>query len=128
LGPYHAYEVAEMLGVSKQSVWQWVSQYNKSGPDGLERIGSGGRQWSYLSWEEEKEVLEPFWGKARDGEVITAKSIWPEISKAVGKNVTLDYVYKLLHRHGWRKLGPRPRHVKSNPATQEQFKKNCPTL
>jgi hypothetical protein len=30
LGPFHAQEVAKMLGVSKQAVWLWLGQYNKS--------------------------------------------------------------------------------------------------
>jgi hypothetical protein len=40
--------------------------------------------------------------------------------------VSLAYVYRLLHRHGWRKLGPRPRHPKAQPAVQERFKKTPP--
>jgi transposase len=40
-GPFHAGEVARYLGVSKQAVWLWVGQYNKLGPDGLERPGRG---------------------------------------------------------------------------------------
>jgi hypothetical protein len=29
-----------------------------------------------------------------------------------------------LHRHGWRKVGPRPRHPKTNIKNQALFKKN----
>ena len=32
-------------------------------------------------------------------------------------------VYNLLHRHGWRKLMPRPFHPKRNLAAQNAFKK-----
>jgi hypothetical protein len=32
-------------------------------------------------------------------------------------------VYNLLHRHGWRKLMPRPFHPKRNLAAQDAFKK-----
>ena len=42
----------------------------------------------------------------------------------VFKEVSLAYVYRLLRRHQWRKLGPRPRHVKADPEAQEAFKKN----
>jgi transposase len=59
------------------------------------------------------------------GEIVSATAIWPAISKAMGRKVSLAYVYRLLHRHGWRKLGPRPRHVKANITAQEDFKKNC---
>lgn len=46
IGPFHAQEVAKMLGVSKQAVWLWLGQYNKHGPDALDRKGRGGRRWS----------------------------------------------------------------------------------
>lgn len=34
IGPYPAHQVAMLLGVSKQAVWLWVSQYNQRGPEG----------------------------------------------------------------------------------------------
>jgi transposase len=126
LGPFHAHDVANMLGVSRQAVWLWVGQFNKHGPSALERMGRGGRRWAFLTWEEEESILEPFRQRAAQGELVTAVSMWPEISKAVGREISLAYVYKLLHRHGWRKLGPRPHHVKSNRQVQNEFKKNCP--
>lgn len=125
-GPYHAHEVARMLGVSKQAVWLWVSQYNKQGPSGLERVGRGGRRWSFLSWVEEEELLATFTERALNGELITAKKMVPEIRQATGRDVSLAYVYRLLKRHQWRKLGPRPRHLKADRKAQEEFKKNSP--
>lgn len=126
LGPFHAHEVADMLQVSRQAVWLWIGQFNKQGPQALERTGRGGRRWGYLSWAEEQTLLASLYEKAAKGEVLTAPALLPYIRQATGRDVSLDYVYKLLHRHGWRKLGPRPRHVKADPAQQEQFKKNSP--
>ena len=124
LGPFHAREVADMLQVSRQAVWLWVSQYNKRGPQALERKGRGGRRWGYLLWTQEEALLASLYEQASQGSVITAPSLLPQIQEATGRAVSLDYVYKLLHRHRWRKVGPRPRHVKANPARQEAFKKN----
>lgn len=126
IGPFHAHEVAKLLGVSKQAVWLWVGQYNKLGPDGLERRGRGGRRWSYLSFEEEKDFLTSLEKRALSGDVLTAKQILPQLCDRIGHKVSLAYVYSLLKRHGWRKLGPRPRHLKASPQAQEEFKKNCP--
>ncbi len=126
VGPFHAHEVARMLGVSTQAVWLWIGQYNKQGPGGLARAGRGGRRWAYLSHAEEEALLQSFAERAQRGEVMTAKQLVPEVRKAVSKEVSLGYVYKLLGRHGWRKLGPRPRHVKAAPEAQEAFKKNFP--
>ena len=113
-----------MLGVSKQAVWLWVSQYNKDGLEGLVRQGRGGRRWSLLSWPREEALLKSFEKKALGGELITVKQMLPKICQAAGEEVSLAYVYRLLRRHQWRKLGPRPRHVKADPQAQEEFKKN----
>lgn len=122
LGPFPAAEVAAMLGVSKQAVWKWISEYNQRGPDGLDREGRGGRRWGLLSEEQEKAVLERFAARARSGDIVSAKQLLPEICKAAGREVSLAYVYKLLHRQQWRKLAPRPRHVNQDPAAQAAFK------
>ena len=123
----HAEEVAGMLGVSKQAVWLWIGQYNQHGPEGLQRQGRGGRRWSLLEWKEEEKVLEGWTQRAQRGEVITARQLLPEVEKATGQAVSLAYVYKLLKRQGWRKTGPRPRHVKARREVQEEFKKNSPS-
>ena len=36
-------------------------------------------------------------------------------------------MYRLLHRHRWRRLAPRPPHVKADRQWQEEFKKTPPT-
>lgn len=60
--------------------------------------------------------------QAGRGEVLTAKQSPPRVRQATRKRVSLDHVYGLLHRYGWRKLSLRPRHVKGDPAAQEGFK------
>lgn len=128
IGPFHAHQVAAMLGVSTPSVWLWLSQYNKRGPSGLSRKGRGGRRRAFLSWDEEEAVLNSLETRAVEGKVLTAKQLLPVIRQEVGKEVCLGYVYALLKRHRWRKLGPRPRHVKADPEKQEEFKKNSRSL
>jgi len=120
----HAKQVSDYLQISKQAVWLWVSQYNKLGPEGLSRKGRGGRRWFYISLSEEKAFLNSLYERSVRGEILTAKQILPELEKLLGKKVSLSYVYKLLHRHNWRKLGPRPHHVKSDKETQDDLKKN----
>ena len=126
VGPFHAQKVAGLLRVSKQAVWLWVGQYNREGPGGLSRQGRGGRRWAFLTWEEEAALLAKIEQRAMKGEVLTAKGVWTEVAKAVGREVSLDYVYRLLHRHEWRKLMPRPQHAKADPERQAAFKKNSP--
>jgi transposase len=124
IGPFPAHQVATLLGVSQQAVWLWVGQYNGQGPAGLQRRGRGGRRWAYLSLAEEQAFLASLEERAGQGRVLTAKQIHDELCRQVGKKVSLGYLYRLFHRHGWRKLGPRPRHVKASPEKQDEFKKN----
>jgi len=123
IGPFPAYRVAELLGVSKQAVWSWVGGYNRTGPGAFGVSGRGGRRWSFLSLEEEAHLLNSLREKALRGEIVTAKHCYQEVCQAVGKIVSMDYVYKVLRRQGWRKLAPRPRHVSANPQAQAEFKK-----
>ncbi len=126
MGRLPAHQVADFLCVSKQAVWLWIGQYNRQGPEGLERQGRGGRRWALLPWDKEESVLRHVEQRALAGEILTAKQLRTVVEQAVGQSVSLGYIYRLLHRHGWRKLGPRPRHPKAQPRAQEQFKKNSP--
>jgi transposase len=126
-GRWHAHEVAEMVGVSVQAVWKWVGQYNRQGPPGLRRRGRGGRRWSFLTVAQESELLRSLEARAARGDILTAKQVLPLASDAAGRDVSLAYVYSLLRRQGWRKLGPRPHHVKGDAEARAQFKKNFRT-
>jgi len=126
IGPFHAQQVATMLRVSRQAVWLWVAQYNKHGPKGLQRRGRGGRRWSYLSVSQEERLVRRLEERASRGEVATAPRLLPEVQAKLGRRVSLGYVYKLLHRHGWRKVGPHPHHVKGDEQRRQEFKKNSP--
>jgi transposase len=124
IGPFHAHQVATLLGVSKQAVWLWVGQYNRHGPKALARQGRGGRRWAYLSWEQEEAFLAGLREGAQKGRVLTASQMRSQLCQATGKPVSLGYVYRLLHRHRWPVTGPRFRRAKSNPQRQEAFGKN----
>lgn len=123
-GPFPAHRVADLLAVSTQAVWKWLSEYNSLGPDGLERKGRGGRRWALMTLDEERAFLARFLAQAESGDLLTAKQIHPELCRQLGQEVSMDYVYKLLHRHEWRKLAPRPHHTKQDPAVAAAFKKN----
>jgi hypothetical protein len=41
----------------------------------------------------------------------------------VAHRVPKSTVYRMLARHGWRKLAPRPRHRKADAVRQQAFKK-----
>jgi transposase len=125
--PRRAEEIARHCGVSKATVYAVISRYNRLGVAGVDTPGQGGRRRQYLTLEEEKEFLAPFFAQAERGEIATVGQIWRAFEQRVGHAVDDSTIYRLLHRHGWRKLMPRPKHPKTDEHAQEQFIKNFPT-
>jgi transposase len=109
-GPFPAHRVASLLLVSKQAVWLWVGQYNRKGPDGLQRQGRGGRRRAYLSLDQEKALLESLKRDAERGRTPRAREVQEEISEVTRRTVSISYVYRLFKRIGWQKLDARGHH------------------
>jgi len=100
-----------------------ISTYNRLGVAAVETAGKGGRRREYLRLEEEKQFLAPFFAQAESGEIATVGLIQAAFEARVGHEVDDSTIYRLLNRHGWRKLMPRPRNPQANLQAQEQFKK-----
>jgi transposase len=126
-GRFRAGQAGQLVGVAKGTVYQWVHLYNHQGPKALDLQGRGGRRNALLSRKEEEVLLTELSAKAEQGRVVLAQSVRERVERKLGRSVSKDYAYDLLHRHGWRKIAPRPRHPKGNSAVQEQFKKNFPS-
>lgn len=101
VGRMHAHRIAEMLGVSTQSVWGWIKLYNNLGPVGLEPQRQGGRNRYYCSMEEEKQYLYTLLDYAEEGKLPSTQEIKAFWEKKLGRSVSNSYIYKLLKRHGW---------------------------
>ncbi len=99
----HAYRVAGMLGVSTQVVWLWIGQYNKLGQRGLERTGRGGRHWSFLSYAQERQVIQELLVMVdidADNRSF-GKKTQNILEQKLGRKVSLAYAYRLLKRNNW---------------------------
>ena len=121
--PRKAEDIARHCGVSKATVHAIISSYNRLGVAAVETAGKGGRRSGFLSLAGEREFLAPFFGRAAQGELTTTEEIWRAFETRVEHKVDESTIYRLLARHGWRKLMPRPRHPKADPQAQEHFKK-----
>lgn len=119
-----ASDIADIVGVSVHSVNKWVSLYNRKGVESIYAKPRGGRRTSFLTWQEEEMVLEELREKANKGLLVLIKMVKAEIEQRLQRQVSKDYPYDLLHRHGWRRVAPRPKHPKQDPAKQAEFKKN----
>jgi transposase len=121
--PRPAEEIAIHCGVSTTTVHHVISAYNRRGVEAVETPGKGGRRSSYLSLEDERAFLAPFVARAERGEIATVAQMQQAFEAQIGQEVDDSTIYRLLHRHGWRKLMPRPRHPQASQEAQEQFKK-----
>ena len=121
--PRPASAIAKQAGVSVAMVHKVISQYNQIGVAALETPGKGGRYNSYLTREQEKEFLAKFFEQAAKGQIPTVTQIKIAYEQLVGHSVHKTTIYRLLDRHQWRKIVPRPCHVKANQQEQEAFKK-----
>src|SRR5881398_1103449 len=126
--PRKAEDIARHCGVSKATVHQVISTYNRFGVAAIETPGKGGRRHQYLTWGEEQAFLAPFFSRAERGEIATAGEIQRAFEAQVGHEVHKSTISRLLKRHRWRKPVPRPVHPKASPEAQEQFKKTSRLL
>ena len=94
---------------------------NQPRPD--EKAAWGGRRHAYMTPEEEKEFLRPWAEQAASGGVLIVPPIHRAFEKRIGRRVQPATIYRLLARHGWRKIAPDNIHPKGDQKVQEAFKK-----
>ena len=121
--PRAASSIALHTGVSVATVRLVISTYNRLGPAALDTPGKGGRRNAALTIAEEHAFLAPFFARAARGEIATRTEIHTALERHLGQAVHQSTVYRLLERHGWRKLVPRSRHPRADPDAQAAFKK-----
>jgi len=116
--------VAQATGLSEGYVRKVWADYFQEGSQALLRPSRGGRHRQNLTKEQESHLLKGFLDRAEAGGVLVVSQIKQAYEKMVGRTVPKSTVYRMLDRHGWRKILPRPRHPKNDPAAAEIFKKN----
>lgn len=121
-----AAEIAQLLGWSTATVHVLHSRWAQEGDAVFDLRGRGGRRHQYLTPEQEAQLLAPFVARAHAGGMLTVAEIQRAYEQRAGKAVVPSTIYRLLERHGWRKVVPRPRHPKADVAAQAAFKKTAP--
>ena len=117
-------EIAQKLDTSDKMVSQWVSTYiNNGGIAALlpkERIG----MHRNMSIEEEKEFLSAYTKQAEAGQIIDLNELKAAYIEKVGHSIGGSQIYRMLERHGWRKVMPRSKHPQkaSNEAIEASKK------
>ena len=117
--------IAAAMGVSLSSVNREHMGYDDGGMKARKPKPNGGRKHENMTLAEEKALLARFANAAGAGEMLNIHDLKAAYEKAIRLPTSDSTVYNLLHRHGWRKLMPRPFHPKRDLAAQNAFKKTA---
>ncbi len=116
-----ASRAAEILGISERTIFR--NRSSISHQDGGKRNTWGGRRHYSMTIEEERDFLRPWEARAIAGGVLSVSPVHAALVERLGHSIPISTTYRLLARHGWRKVQPDTKHPKSKPVIQEEFKK-----
>ena len=119
---------AAALGVGRATVTRLQAAFRQLSTHRTEAPARpwGGRRHYWMTLEEERTFLEPWLKLASAGSLLVVSPLRAALAQRVGHPVKASLIYRLLARHGWRKVAPVTRHPKSSPAVQEDWEKNSP--
>lgn len=120
-------QTAAVLGVGRATVGRYQAKVRSRLAQPSQPIAQrGGRRRELMSLQEEREFLRPWVELSAQGTLLVVGPLRAALAQKLGRPVTHSVIYRLLARHGWRKVAPDTRHPKSEPAAQERWKKNFP--
>jgi len=103
-------EIAEYSGLRESTLWELCASYRKEGLNGLRsHYVCNNRKLSYA---DEAAALEKLAEKANVGKYVRASDLSERFKEITGVSYQIDAFYRLLWRHGWRKVKPRGQHPK----------------
>ena len=104
-------ETAKVTGYKTVSITSLTAKYMTNGINAIVENHHDSNHWN-MDYEKEEELLEQFRKAAENGQVVEVSMIKEAYDKAVGHTTGSGQIYRVLHRHGWRKVMPRSRHPK----------------
>ena len=120
-----ANQVATAIGWHPGSVRKLQARYLREGAAVLKGTGRGGRYYQNLTLEEERQLLQDFLPQSEKGGILEVSRVKAAYEHVLGRKVPKSTIYRMLARHGWRKVTPRPCHPKSEASAQAEFKKTA---
>jgi hypothetical protein len=115
-------KTAGLLRISERTVFrnqEYIRNQEKN-----TRNTWGGRRRYTMTVEQEREFLRDWEAKATERGVLSVPPIHAALVEKIGRTIPISTTYRLLARHGWRKVQPDTKHPMSDPQIQEEFKKN----
>jgi len=103
-------EVAGISGYSESGILWLCSEYRRAGLDALRSKSKCNNR--KLSYADEAATLEKLSECATVGKYVRASELLQQFEALSGVSYQIDAFYRLLWRHGWRKVMPRGQHPK----------------
>jgi len=111
------------VDIYKKYISELVAKYFKGGIAAITENHYGGNRRN-ISIEEEQVLLKHFEELAKSGQIVETSDIKREYEEKVGHRIGKGQIYRVLKRHGWRKIMPRSKHPKkASPEDIESSKK-----
>ena len=115
-------QTAAAIGLSTSRVG--AIQAEARTPSPVPKATHGGRRRQRMTFAEEVAFLDPWKKEAQTAGMIIVPPLHEALAKQLGKKIHHSQVYRMLARHGWRKVAPDSKHPKSNEEVQDAWKKN----
>ena len=94
-------QTAALLGVSRASIPRLQARFRQNAQtENPPPRNWGGRRRELMTFDEEKDFLEPWARQAKDGGIVAVSEIRAALAKHLGRSVQASIVYRLLERHG----------------------------
>lgn len=104
-------EVARRTGFQRCTVSVLVRKYFQGGSAAIVGNHCGGNRRN-MSVADEAALLEEFQEKAGQGHMLDVRELELAYEQRVGHRIGSGQIYRVLKRHGWRKVMPRSKHPK----------------
>ena len=123
-------QTAAAIGLSTSRVGDIQAEARR--PTALPKGTHGGRRRQRMTLAEETAFLSPWVEAAKTAGMIIVPPLHQALAQQLGQKIHHSQVYRLLARHGWRKVAPDSTHPKTDEAAQAEWKKNsrrwCPSI
>ncbi len=116
-------EIARITGLAVTTVRSVHARCRHHGVSSLADQPMGARHRSHLTLDAERALLAGFFARAARGQVLIVAEIQAAVSKLVGRPERSAGIYRMLARHNWRKIAPRPQHPRGDAQARASFKK-----
>ena len=115
-------QTAAAIGLSTSRVGAMQAEARR--PCAAPKATHGGRRRQRMTLAAESAFLLPWVEAAKTAGMIIVPPLHQALAEHLGQKIHHSQVYRMLARHGWRKVAPDSTHPKTDEAAQADWKKN----